>query len=130
MRFLLDTHTLAWAVGDPVRLSDEAHALLAAPSNSLLLSPASIWEMSIKHHMGRWPEVAPFMDDDVRASLCRRLGAKELCIASAHARLAGSFGVPHKDSFDCLLAVQSVLEGVALISKDVTLDAFPITRLW
>ncbi|CAN5500437.1 type II toxin-antitoxin system VapC family toxin [soil metagenome] len=130
MRYLLDTHALAWAVSDPGRLSDEARALLRNPGNALLLSPASIWEMSIKHRAGKWPEVAPFMDEAHYARFSRRLGARELCISSAHARLAGGFSVAHKDPFDRLLAAQSMLEGVALISKDAALDAFPITRLW
>lgn len=130
MRYLLDTHTLAWAVGDPERLSERARALLGDPGNAPLVSPASIWEMSIKHHAGKWPEVAPFLDDDLRASMSRRLGAQELCISSAHARLAGGFEATHKDPFDRLLAAQAVLEGVALISKDPALDGFPIARLW
>ena len=130
MRYLLDTHTLAWAVGDPAQLSKRAHTLLSNPGNALLVSPASIWEMSIKHRLGRWPEVAPFMDEQIYREITRRLGSQELPIRHQHARLAGQFNVPHQDPFDRLLAAQALLDGVPLISKDDALEQFPITRLW
>lgn len=130
MRYLLDTHTLAWAVGDPGLLSPKAHALLSDPENELLVSPASIWEMSLKHHTGRWPEVAPFLDEKCYAQFSRRLGAQELAIRIPHARLAGQFRVDYKDPFDRLLAAQAILEGVPLISKDLALEQFPIVRAW
>ena len=130
MRYLLDTHTLAWAVGDPARLSETAKRYLHDPKNELLVSPVCIWEMSIKHYAGKWPEVAPFMDEARYAEFSRRLNAQELVIRSPHTRLAGQFKVEHKDPFDRLLAAQAVLEGVALISKDTALDQFPVTRVW
>jgi PIN domain nuclease of toxin-antitoxin system len=102
-------------------------ALLENASNDILTSPTSIREMSAEFQLGRWPEVAPFMDDAVRGSLYRRLGAKELGIVGAHARLAGSFDVPHEDPCDRMLVAQAVLEGIAILST--ALDAFPITRL-
>ncbi|MPY65418.1 type II toxin-antitoxin system VapC family toxin [Deinococcus sp. SDU3-2] len=32
--------------------------ILRHPGNTLVVSAASIWEMSVKHHLGKWPEVA------------------------------------------------------------------------
>ncbi len=130
MRFLLDTHTLAWAVGDPSLLSERAFALLSDPQNVLLVSPASLWEMSIKYHAGRWPEVAPFMDEAQYAGFARRLGVQELPIRIPHTRIAGQFDVDHKDPFDRLLAAPALLEGVPLISKDPALRLFPIVVEW
>lgn len=130
MRLLLDTHTFAWAVGDPSLLSERAFAILLDPKNELLVSPASIWEMSIKHRAGKWPEVAPFMDEQQYAGFAQRLGVQELPIRVPHTRLAGQFNLEHKDPFDRLLAAQGLLEGVPLVSKDAALDRFPITRVW
>ena len=120
MRLLLDTHTLAWAVGDASLLGDAA-ALLSDPKNVLLVSPASVWEMSINHHAGRWPEVTGVM---------QRLGLQELLVRIPHMRLAGQLRLEHKDPFDRLLAVQALSEGVALVSKDPAFDAFPVHRVW
>lgn len=130
MRYLLDTHTFAWAVGDPTQLSATVRALLQNPAHDLLISAASIWEMSIKHHLGKWPEVAPFFDEVQYAAFMSTLRAQELPIRHTHARLAGQWPVPHRDPFDRLLAAQATLEGVPILSKDSALDHFPVTRLW
>jgi PIN domain nuclease of toxin-antitoxin system len=130
VRFLLDTHAFAWAVGDPDRLGDTATATLREVDNELLVSPASIWEMSIKHHLGKWPEVAPFMDEQLYGDFTARLGVRELSIRTSHARLAGQFNVDHPDPFDRMLAAQALLEGIPIISKDLALDRFPVTRIW
>ncbi len=130
MRFLLDTQTFAWAVGQPSLLSKKVLLLLENPDNTLLISSLSIWEMSIKHKLGKWLEVAPFMDEALYAGFLEQLGAEELPINSRHTRLAGQFDMSHKDPFDRLLAAQAVLEGIPLISSDAMLDEFPITRIW
>ena len=130
MRLLLDTHTLAWAVGDASLLGETAALLLSDTKNTLLVSPASIWEMSIKHYLGRWPEVTPFLDEPLYAGFAQRLGLQELPVRIPHTRLAGQFRLEHKDPLDRLLAAQALLEGVALVSKDAAFDAFPVQRLW
>ncbi len=130
MRCLLDTHTLAWTVGDPTLLSETAKRYLRDPKNELLVSPASIWEISIKHHAGKWSEVAPFMDEARYAEFSQRLNLQELLIRTSHTRLAGQFKVEHKDPFDRLLAAQALLEGVTLISKDEVFEQFPVARVW
>jgi PIN domain nuclease of toxin-antitoxin system len=48
VRLLLDTHTLIWAVDDPAPLGAQAVAELQDPTNELLLSAGSIWELAIK----------------------------------------------------------------------------------
>jgi PIN domain nuclease of toxin-antitoxin system len=130
VRYLLDTHTFAWAVGDPARLSPAAHAVVRAPGNTLLVSAISTWEMSIKHHIGKWPEVAPFLDDALYATFLEHLGAEELPITHAHARLAGQWNLPHRDPFDRMLAAQATLEGVPILSSDTALGMFPVQRVW
>ncbi|ADI15563.1 type II toxin-antitoxin system VapC family toxin [Truepera radiovictrix] len=130
MRLLLDTHALAWAVGAPQLLSRRALALLSEPQHTLLVSPVSLWEMSIKYRAGRWPEVAPFVDEQQYTAFAKRLGLEELPIRIPHARLAGQFDTEHKDPFDRLLAAQALLEGVPLVSKDPALSTFPVAIEW
>jgi PIN domain nuclease of toxin-antitoxin system len=36
----------------------------------------------------------------------------------------------HRDPFDRLLVAQATAEGVPLVSGDIALDAYQITRLW
>jgi PIN domain nuclease of toxin-antitoxin system len=53
VRHLLDTHTLLWyALGDS-RLSATATALILDPTNEILISAASYWELAIKISVGK-----------------------------------------------------------------------------
>jgi PIN domain nuclease of toxin-antitoxin system len=130
VRVLLDTHILAWAVGQPESLSSKVRELLEHPETQPLVSAVSIWEMSIKHNLGKWPEVEPFMNERLYGNFLEQLGASELAISSRHTRLAGQFDVNHKDPFDRLLVAQAVLENIPVLSKDEALDLFPVTRIW
>ena len=130
MRYLLDTHTLAWAVGNASLLSKRVRLVLSDPKNELWVSPVTIWEMSIQYAAGKWPEVAPFLDDKQYDQFTQRLGTQELFVRVPHTRLAGQFKLTHKDPFDRLLAAQAVLEGMTLVSKDAIFDQFPSNRLW
>jgi PIN domain nuclease of toxin-antitoxin system len=60
MRLLLDTHTFIWFFTDSPRLSDRVKQLIEDDYNEKLLSPASIWEMAIKHSIGKLNFGAPF----------------------------------------------------------------------
>ena len=53
MRVLIDTHCLIWALDNPSKLSTVASGTLSDPNNQLILSAASIWEMSIKVGIGQ-----------------------------------------------------------------------------
>ena len=130
MRYLLDTHTFAWAVGDPTRLGATALLRLSDPVNTLLISAVCIWEMSIKYQLGKWPEVAPFLDDRLYENFLTQLGAQELPIRGAHARLAGGFQAEHKDPLDRMLAAQALLGGVTLLSQDAAFQAFSVSCEW
>ena len=53
MRLLVDSHALIWYVDQDHLLSRASHAALTAPSNDLLLSAGSIWEIGIKVGLGK-----------------------------------------------------------------------------
>ena len=122
MKLLLDTHVLLWAAGQPEKLTPAARQQLEAPENELLFSAASLWEIAIKHGLGR---------DDFRVAprLLRRglldNGYIELPITSAHAVALDSLPPIHKDSFDRMLVAQSITEGVTLLTADPLVAQYP-----
>lgn len=122
MKYLLDTHLLLWAAGDPGRLSSAAQELLNDPGNELLFSAASLWEVAIKSTLGR---------DDFRVEprLLRRAlldnGYVELAITSEHAVNIDSLPPIHRDPFDRLLLAQARTEGVTLLTTDARLASYP-----
>jgi PIN domain nuclease of toxin-antitoxin system len=68
------------------------------------------------------------VQDPVRVLSLMRLTVLPLQLE--HARLAGSLVSPHKDPFDRMLAAQSLLEGLTLVSNDAVFDSMLVTRLW
>ena len=122
MKFLLDTHLLLWAAGQPERLSQPARELIENPDNMLFFSAASIWEIAIKSSLGR-------EDFKADARLIRRglidNGYREISISSEHAAGVQSLPLVHKDPFDRLLIAQSLVEGMPLITVDPILSQYP-----
>lgn len=121
MKLLLDTHLMLWAAGQPTRLPAAARRLLNDPTNELLFSAASIWEIAIKNTLGR-------DDFKVEPRLLRRglldNGWLELPITGQHA--VGIDGLPplHKDPFDRLLLAQALSEGITLLTSDANLARY------
>ena len=108
MNYLLDTHLLLWAAGQPDRLSREAYDMLSSEEHELLFSTASLWEIAIKSGLQR----ADFQVD-VRL-LYRGLmdnGYSELPIKGSHAVGVGDLPMIHRDPFDRLLVSQAIYEG-------------------
>jgi PIN domain nuclease of toxin-antitoxin system len=126
MRFLLDSHTLIWAVDDPTKLSRTAEAILLDPNNVRLLSPASYWEMAIKVALGKLPLTMPYRPWMEKAIADLRL--EILPITLDHAEWVATLPFHHKDPFDRMLAAQSLVGGVALLSGDVVFDAYGVNR--
>jgi PIN domain nuclease of toxin-antitoxin system len=122
VKFLLDTHVLLWAAGQPERLSTAARRLLNNPKNELLFSAASLWEITIKKSLGR-------EDFRVEPRLLRRglldNGYIELPVTSEHAVNVDSLPDLHKDPFDRILLAQALTEGVTLLTADAQLARYP-----
>ncbi|MCP4041368.1 MAG: type II toxin-antitoxin system VapC family toxin [Gammaproteobacteria bacterium] len=52
-RLLLDTRTLLWSLFSPERLAAEAREAILDPSNDVLISVFSAWELAIKRSIGK-----------------------------------------------------------------------------
>ena len=128
VRYLLDTHALLWWLFDSRELSPTARALIADPQNELLVSSASAWEIATKHRLGRLKAAEVLVID--MAGWFQRAGFGELPITVAHAQRAGTFAQAHRDPFDRMLAAQSLLEGLPLISRDEALRAFGVSLVF
>ena len=53
MNLLLDTHIFLWFVNDNYQLSNQLKYLIEDDNNTIYLSVASLWEMSIKYNLGK-----------------------------------------------------------------------------
>ncbi len=101
---------------------------LTDPSTKVLVSAATVWELSLMHHKGMWPELAQAVDDI--PGLLQSDGFQALPIALADGLRAGAYNQPHRDPFDRLLAAQAELERLVLLTADPQLSSFPCQILW
>lgn len=122
MILLLDTQLLLWAAGHPERLSEEARSMITEPRNQLWFSAASLWEITIKHGLGR-------RDFRIDPHLLRRglldNGYRELPITNQHAMATAHLPHIHKDPFDLMLVAQAESEGALLLTSDEVVARYP-----
>ena len=121
--YLLDSHVLLWWWFEPERLSPPVQGLLADPATPVLVSAATVWELSLKHHQGKLPELAQAVSD--LPGLLQADGFQPLSISLSHGARAGAYSQPHRDPFDRMLAAQAELERLVLLTVDPRLSACP-----
>ena len=128
MRYLLDTHALLWWFTDDQRLSKPAKDALADEANEILVSAASAWEIATKQRLGKLNE-APEATSRF-AELVTADGFVHLSVTYLHSLRAGSYEFSHRDPFDRMLAAQSELDSLLLVTCDPAFKAFPCTTFW
>jgi PIN domain nuclease of toxin-antitoxin system len=120
MRLLLDTQVMLWWLLDDPRLKPDTRLLIGG--NSCLVSVASIWEVAIKHRLGKLP-VAPASFRDH----CLQSRATLLPVLDSHAIETSALPRIHDDPFDRLLIAQARLEGLMAVSADGHWPSYDVT---
>ncbi|MEG4804864.1 type II toxin-antitoxin system VapC family toxin [Microcoleus sp. ARI1-B5] len=128
MRLLLDTHAFIWYRTDSSRLSITGRSLIDNGDNDILLSTASVWEMAIKHSIGRLNFSRPFMEFVKQQIAVNRIEILE--ISFDHIEVVASLPLHHRDPFDRLIIAQSMAQQRPVLSVDAIFDAYAIARLW
>jgi PIN domain nuclease of toxin-antitoxin system len=113
---------LLWAISGSSSLPNVAVKLIRDPGNELIFSVASIWEIAIKHAKGLPCFNAP--PGLVRMELLVN-GYTELNVSGSHAAALENLPTIHKDPFDRLLIAQAMIEGITLLTADVTIARYP-----
>ena len=124
MAWLLDTHTLLWALFEPGKLGRKARAILEDPTNEVLVSPLSYWEISLKYGLGKL--VLPETDPSEIPGAAHQLGLLEEpldpeILVTFH-RLP--YAPDHRDPFDRLLVWHAIRRKHTLLSKHRAMPFF------
>ena len=126
--YLLDTAPLIYLMGQEESVPVSVRRELAAPKSEVFYSQISLWEIQIKHQLGRLP-----MADEPAVVLPRELaryGFTQLDLTDA--AIYGLSRLPpiHKDPFDRILIVQAKLTGSTLVSPDKIFSQYPVSVRW
>ncbi len=115
MNLLLDTHIALWAIADSPRLSPDARKLITSSKTTIWVSAASIWEIAIKHSLGR--ANMPLSGHEALGYF-NEAGYRLLPVDAQHAAAVGDLPSHHQDPFDRILVAQALLEPMRLITHD------------
>ncbi len=121
MRLLLDTHIALWAIIDSPHLSVQARNLILDPANSIHISVASVWEIAIKHMLGRGGMPISGTQAAVHFQVA---GYTELPVVNAHIAMLETLPPHHTDPFDRLLVAQALAEPLRLLTQDASVSRY------
>jgi PIN domain nuclease of toxin-antitoxin system len=128
MRLLLDTHTFIWFVTDDSKLSAIAKAAIEDESNEKWFSIASVWEMAIKHSIGKLKFHLPVCSFVEQQTTLNSIAILPVTIPNLE--VVATLPLHHRDPFDRLLIAQTIVENLMIVGSDVAFDAYDIQRLW
>ena len=121
MNLLLDTNVALWAITDSPKLSQSARELLVSPRATLWVSVASLWEISIKHSLGKGG--MPVSGEQALVYF-KESGYRVLPIEAEHAVAVGTLPTHHLDPFDRILVAQALVDQMRLVTHDATVALY------
>ncbi len=128
MKLLLDTRTFLWWITDSPELSVRVRDAIRNPENELFLSVASAWEMAIKVDLGRLH--LPVRPDRFIPNQLTKNAIKSLPIQMGHALYVSRLPAIHRDPFDRIIISQSILEKMAVVTRDPDIVEYKVKILW
>ena len=123
MTLLLDTHAFLWWLDDPKLLSKSARKAIGDGKNTVYVSAAVVWEISIKRALGKLE--AP---EDLEAAMAANRFLP-LAVTIPHALAVQSLPDVHRDPFDRMLVAQAKHEGFKLVSRDPNVPLYGVAHI-
>lgn len=124
MNILLDTHVALWAITDSPKLPKKARELIESTKSSVWISAATVWEIAIKHSLGRGD--MPVSSQDALRYF-RESGYRFLPVEPEHASAVEDLPAHHADPFDRILVAQALVEPMRLITHDAMVARYSNT---
>lgn len=121
MNLLLDTQIALWAITDNPKLGARARELILSPKAVIWISAASLWEIAIKHSLGRG-DMPVSAEDAIR--YFRESGYQFLSIDSEYTVAVARLPPHHQDPFDRMLVAQAMTEPMRLLTRDSHLPLY------
>ena len=128
MKCLLDTCTFLWIIAGANELSPRAKEIFANPANEVLLSAVSVWELSVKHSLGKLPlpsAIERFVVEQRERHEIAALPLDERAVLHLH-----KLPALHRDPFDRMLICQAIEHDCLLLTPDPLIAQYPVRVQW
>ncbi len=126
MRALLDSHAYIWWMSASNRLSQKARDIIE--NGEIYISAASAYELAAKAARGKlagFEKISAEFEEN-----CEQQNFVFLPITVPHAITAANLPVDHRDPFDRLIAAQSFIEELPLVTIDPAFKLFGTKTIW
>ena len=128
MDILLDTHTLLWMLLSDPRLKPRQRQVLENPENRIHVSAVSAFEIATKVRIGKLSAAADIATEF--EPIYRDFNYVPLAITHIHGLRAGMLSGAHRDPFDRLLAAQSIVEDIPVMTGDKAIGDLGARVVW
>ncbi len=126
MKALLDSHTYIWWISSSDRLSSTARDIIE--NGEIYVSAASAYELAAKAVRAK---LLGFEKIGVEfEGICAVQKFVTLSITVPHALVAANLTTDHRDPFDRLIAAQSLVEDLAVVTVDPAFRLFGCKTIW
>ena len=127
MEYILDTHVLLWTMFGSEKLSDKVKSILLDKQINKSVSIASVWEIAIKHRIGKL-----FLPTGVRGVFVgiNVLGYGILEVDKLHVERYAALPLLHRDPFDGIIIAAAQAENMTLITADENMQKYDILWVW
>jgi PIN domain nuclease of toxin-antitoxin system len=112
----------------PEKLSPKAAQAHDNPATTLFVSVATLWEIQIKHGIGKLELDIP-LEQLVREQM-QGAGFQMLDIQAAHVLELNALPNHHGDPFDRMMIAQARVEGLPLVSIDRVFEHYSVELFW
>ncbi len=127
MKLLLDTHIFLWFISGDDRLPNDIQQGIRNTDNEVYLSVVSLWEVIIKHQLGKLPLPEPperYLPIQRERHQIANLSLDEASVS----QLAG-LPLIHRDPFDRMLICQALEHNLTIVTVDDLIQAYSVS-LW
>ncbi len=124
MKLLLDTHIFLWFISGDAQLPNDIQQGIRNPDNEVYLSVVSLWEVIIKHQLGK----LPLPDSPERYLPIQRERHQIANLSLDEASVSQLAGLPliHRDPFDRMLICQALQHKLTLVTADNLIRAYSV----
>lgn len=127
MKSLLDTHAFLWYITEDSRLPESLTNSIRQKSNEVFLSVVSVWEILVKHQLGKLPLPEP-ADEYIRDRREKhQIGS--LTLEEASLRHLLRLPMHHRDPFDRMLICQALHHDLHVVTIDQEFLQYPVKVL-
>ena len=128
MKILLDTCAFLWLTTDAPELSEKAKILFQNTKNAVYLSSVSVWEIIVKHQLGKLP--LPSAADDFIKQQCEKHFVEYLSLDEKAVFNLSRLPNHHRDPFDRMLVCQAIAHDLTILTSDKMITQYPVATVW